>query len=690
MRESGDSWPAEPVLSADSGTPDTTMATTVALITMPFGPLTLPSIGLTLLKNILAGHGVASKIHYLTIPYSRMIGPAVYARVANGKPTVSHLIGEWIFSAALFDQSEDQERAYVSQLLRGGVNPGTPEDEQRFIESEEFIQAVLSARAALPGFLDYCVGIIMPDKPRIVGFTSVFQQQLASLALAKRIKEHHSDLITVFGGANCEGMMGAEIVRQFDFVDAVVSGEGEIAFPELVARVLGNRNFDDIPGVFTIRNPSIAAASRNPPQNAPSIRNLDDLPYVGYHDFFEQAEYLEEQTKERLQLLFETSRGCWWGQKQHCTFCGLNGVSMSFRSKSAERALSELKQLCADHPGRQVQIVDNILDMRYFNDFLPALAVEHLDADLFYEVKANLKKEHLNALVRAGIRSIQPGIESLSTAVLARMRKGVTAIQNVQLLKWCKELGIQPAWNVLWGFPGEDPEDYHKMTELVGKLVHLPPPLAAGPLRVDRFSPLFDQAVSLGLTDVGPVPAYQHIYPGLPAEAVYNLAYYFGYSCPRVQPVAVYIADLRRALSDWRRNYLTSDLISIDKGDYLVVWDLRRDSRTPLTVITGSACTLYRECDAYHSCQHLAHVLNGAGGHPEVSETDLHEIMRPLLERDLVMREGNCYLSLAVPLGPYKPSLRVRQRLEDVASELGMRDGRGYEIPAVQVRAAII
>jgi hypothetical protein len=54
------------------------------------------------------------------------------------------------------------------------------------------------------------------------------------------------------------------------------------------------------------------------------------------------------------------------------------------------------------------------------------------------------------------------------------------------------------------------------------------------------------------------------------------------------------------------------------------------------------------------------------------------------------MREGNCYLSLAVPLGPYKPSLRVRQRLEDVASELGMRDGRGYEIPAVQVRAAII
>jgi hypothetical protein len=31
------------------------------------------------------------------------------------------------------------------------------------------------------------------------------------------------------------------------------------------------------------------------------------------------------------------------------------------------------------------------------------------------------------------------------------MRKGVTALQNIQLLKWCTELGVRPYWNVLWG-----------------------------------------------------------------------------------------------------------------------------------------------------------------------------------------------------------------------------------------------
>ena len=39
---------------------------------------------------------------------------------------------------------------------------------------------------------------------------------------------------------------------------------------------------------------------------------------------------------------FETSRGCWWGERMHCTFCGLNGATMSYRSKSPRRAVDEL------------------------------------------------------------------------------------------------------------------------------------------------------------------------------------------------------------------------------------------------------------------------------------------------------------------------------------------------------------
>ncbi len=80
-------------------------------------------------------------------------------------------------------------------------------------------------------------------------------------------------------------------------------------------------------------------------------------------------------------LFFETSRGCWWGERNHCTFCGLNGTSMAYRSKSAERAIAELERMVGEHPGCDVQVADNILDIGYFKDFLPMLAERRLGVD---------------------------------------------------------------------------------------------------------------------------------------------------------------------------------------------------------------------------------------------------------------------------------------------------------------------
>src|SRR5262249_29657454 len=150
-------------------------------------------------------------------------------------------------------------------------------------------------------------------------------------------------------------------------------------------------------------------------------------------------------------LSFESARGCWWGEVAHCTFCGLNGATMAFRSKSAPRVLSEVLTLARKYRVLDLHAVDNILDHAYFEDLLPALAASGLDLSVFYEVKSNLKRHQLERLRDAGVDQIQPGIESLSTPILRLMRKGVTAWQNVRLLKWCAELGIDVLWNLLYG-----------------------------------------------------------------------------------------------------------------------------------------------------------------------------------------------------------------------------------------------
>src|SRR6185312_11348545 len=50
--------------------------------------------------------------------------------------------------------------------------------------------------------------------------------------------------------------------------------------------------------------------------------NLIDLPYPDHSDFFRDFEASSIHSLVVTEVTMETSRGCWWGQKHHCTFCG--------------------------------------------------------------------------------------------------------------------------------------------------------------------------------------------------------------------------------------------------------------------------------------------------------------------------------------------------------------------------------
>ena len=138
--------------------------------------------------------------------------------------------------------------------------------------------------------------------------------------------------------------------------------------------------------------------------------------------------------------------------------------------------------------------------------FCPQLSAARCDLEIFYETKANLKKDQLRTFYSSGVHAMQPGIESLSTPILRLMRKGVTALQNIRLLKWCAEIGITPAWNLLYGFPGEPAQEYARMAELIPSLVHFTPPTFT-PIQMERFSPYFDRPAEFGIELTGPLPA---------------------------------------------------------------------------------------------------------------------------------------------------------------------------------------
>lgn len=246
-------------------------------------------------------------------------------------------------------------------------------------------------------------------------------------------------------------------------------------------------------------------------------------------DYYEQFAHALPASELALQgdvwLSYESSRGCWWGQKHHCTFCGLSDETMTFRVKSAGRVIDELKQLLAKHPTKKIAMADWIMPFRYHRELIPQLPSQVPGLHLFYMEKANLTLAQVVNLKCAGVAVIQPGIESLSSSVLRRIKKGITAPQNIALLRYARAVDLALNWNLLCGFPGDLRSEYEGILELIPLLRHLQPPSPLTSLVIDRFSPYFTSPTEYGLNNVRPWESYEALLPE-GADAA-RIAYHF-------------------------------------------------------------------------------------------------------------------------------------------------------------------
>ncbi|MET9181179.1 hypothetical protein ABZX88_23565 [Kitasatospora aureofaciens] len=90
-------------------------------------------------------------------------------------------------------------------------------------------------------------------------------QNVPSLAVARLLKQRRPAVRTVLGRANCDGPMGAALLRNHRFVDFAVRGEGELAFPALLDHLTAAAPPVDVPGLCwwdgdrPVANPESAA-----------------------------------------------------------------------------------------------------------------------------------------------------------------------------------------------------------------------------------------------------------------------------------------------------------------------------------------------------------------------------------------------------------------------------------------------
>ncbi len=600
--------------------------TSVLLASMPFAALDRPALGLGLLQAELRERGLECETRYLSFAFADCIGVDDYLWVHRGLPYTA-FAGDWAFTESLYGARPEADAGYVRRVLHREWRLGA-----------EDVARLMRVRSWCEPYLRHCLDAVPWGDYDVVGFTSTFEQNIASLSMARRVKAAHPHVAIAFGGANWEGAMGRELHRRFPFVDFVLSGEADRSFPALVA-ALGNGG--GIRGIKGLVWRDGARTRANGP--APLVTDMDALPYPDFDPFFRDRAAGAASTSVGASMLAETGRGCWWGEKSHCKFCGLNGGGMRFRSKSPERAVAELRHLRDRYGIEAINIADNILDMDYFRTVLPVLATEGPELSLFYEVKANLKREQVALLAAAGVHAIQPGLESMSDHVLKLMRKGTTALRNVQLLKWCREHGVLPEWNVLYGFPGEEPEDYAGMPHLFEEIWFLDPPSGYGPVRLDRFSPYHQDPAGNGMINVRPMGPYPYLYP-FPRSALMRIAYYFDYDYEDGREPLSYAGETVEKVRSWMADKHRGALTRVNDGDGIVVLDDRAPPPRRTLRLRGWRARAYDACDRARS-------LSGLARDPALADVAA-DVLRPFLDRcvdaRLMMRSDDSYLALAV------------------------------------------
>lgn len=591
-------------------------------------------MGISLLKPLLLKRGIGCDILYLNIRFAELVGLAIYERVCeyqnDGGDT---FIGEWLFAKYLFKDRLPSEWRYKSYLERIDGHPIHPLD------------SILQLKHHVAPFITTCVKSVPWQNYGIIGFASIFEQNIASLALSKQIKSIKPEISIVFGGSNCEEEMGLQLHRCFSWIDYVCYGQADDSFPLLSERILGNQSTDDIPGVIKRKDgQSVMVPS------SPEPVDLNDLPYPDYDDYMAQMSQTNFYSPQMLNSLpMETSRGCWWGEKSKCCFCGLGPDSIKFRSKSSQRTLAEIRYLIERYGIAQIQMVDSILDKAYFNSIIPILKETQLPIEIFYEVKANLKKQEVEMLSDARIRYIQPGIENLSTQTLKSIGKGVTALQNIQLLKNCQQAGVYPIWNFIFGFPGEDEKQYIKMLDVIDSIAHLPPPNGNSRFELHRFSTYYSNPQAYGLINIRPKASYTYIYP-LPEATVFKIAYYFAFDYEEQALPTEFDSKLDAAIEYWRTCYDRQESLYAfaESASALLIKDGRSCRVVPQLRLVDDAKRIYEFCDQIQPFSAIYDHLYTHYATRSVRRRDVKDFLEQMVRLKLMIMENDKYLNLAI------------------------------------------
>ena len=294
--------------------------------------------------------------------------------------------------------------------------------------------------------------------PDIVGISCCFTIGINfALRIAKESKNQGYSV--VLGGWH-PSFTYSEVIK-YSFVDVIVRGEGEITFREIVKNI----NLNEIKGISFKDNGNIV---NNP--DRPLIRNLNKLPFPA-RKLRNNGAYF--QIFQMPIDVIETSRGCPF----NCTFCNIHLFYRgTYRTKSTERVIQELKIISSQNARKNVLIVDDnfTANMKRVEEICDLIIAEDIKLDLICQSRIDVIKKNPNVIKKmskAGFWLFFLGIESFNQKSLNEMEKKVQFRDIVEAIRILHDNDIIIIGSLLIGSSlNEEEKDTDLMIKMVKKL----------------------------------------------------------------------------------------------------------------------------------------------------------------------------------------------------------------------------
>lgn len=278
-----------------------------------------------------------------------------------------------------------------------------------------------------------------------------------AIRFSKIVKETFPEIINIWGGYFASNQY--KTVIESDWVDFVIIGPGDFAFPQLLKSLEQKKDLNLIENLVFITD-----GKTNKNVSAPLYNQdtLPDLPYSKLNSFYPLEKYLGKTFLGSKTIAYHSSMGCPFT----CSFCAVVPIyNARWKGKSADMIYKDIKYLKENFGGNAIEFHDNnfFVSEKRTVEFAGLIMREKMQwwGEGRIDTLDKYADESLKLMRDSGCRMIFLGAETGNDALLKKMDKGGTQSRE-QIMAFAarmKKFDIIPEYSFVLGFPSDTPAE---------------------------------------------------------------------------------------------------------------------------------------------------------------------------------------------------------------------------------------